>query len=378
MDFHFSPEEEAFRSEVRAFLDDHLPENQPPTSEEMMAWNHALGEKGWLGFNWPQEYGGYDGTLIEQFILKEETSARRAPPLGSDFMGLTWVGPAIIQHGTEQQKQKFLPELLEGKSIWCTGYSEPDVGSDLAGLQCRAVRDGDEYVINGSKIWTTLAHRAQYIFMMVRTEPDRGASKYKGITCLLTPMDLSGIEVRPIPTLNGVHSFNQVFFNDVRVPVENRLGEEGQGWMVIVRALANERSGISEATEKLRHLQDLVQLARDSQKGGKVALEDPQVRRQLAGFQAKISAMRLNGMRYLTKQLNGQPAGTETSVNKLLRGQLEHEMWNLAMELLGSHAQGVGHWQSGSLGYHGTVIGGGTPNIQRNIIAERILGLPKD
>jgi alkylation response protein AidB-like acyl-CoA dehydrogenase len=376
MDFHFTPEEESFRAEVRAFLDDHLPATDPPSEQELRDWHHALGEKGWLGFNWPKEYGGYDGTLLEQFILKEETSARRAPPLGSDFMGLTWVGPAIIMHGTEEQKKKFLPELLAGDSIWCTGYSEPDYGSDLAGLQCRATRDGDEYVINGSKIWTTLAHKAKYIFNMVRTDP--GGSKYKGITCLLTPMDSPGIEIRPIPALTGVHSFNQVFFNDVRVPAENRLGEEGQGWMVVVRALANERSGISEATEKLRHLQDLIELAQNTKKGGCPASEDPQIRRQLAGFQSKISAMRLNGMRYLTKQLNGEPAGTETSVNKLLRGQLEHEMWNLALGLLGSDAQAAGKWQSGSLGYHGTVIGGGTPNIQRNIIGERILGLPKD
>jgi alkylation response protein AidB-like acyl-CoA dehydrogenase len=378
VDFHFTEEEEAFRREVQGFLDEHLPESDPPTADEIAGWNHALGEKGWLGFNWPKEHGGYAGSLTEQFILKEETSARRAPPLGSDFMGLTWVGPSIIMHGTDAQKQKFLPELLEGDSVWCTGYSEPDIGSDLAGLQCRAARDGDDYVINGSKIWTTLAHRAKWIFMMVRTDPDKSRSKYKGITCLLVPMDSEGIEVRPIPALTGVHSFNQVFFNDVRVPVASRLGEEGQGWMVVVRALANERSGISEATEKRRHLQDLIELARRTKKNGRPALDDPQVRRQLAGFQAKISAMRLNGMRYLTKQLNGEPAGTETSVNKLVRGQLEHEMWNLAMGLLGSEAQASGSWQNGSLGYHGTVIGGGTPNIQRNIIGERILGLPKD
>jgi alkylation response protein AidB-like acyl-CoA dehydrogenase len=378
MDFHFTPEEQAFRQEVRDFLDEHLPQGDPPSEEEIDRWNHALGEKGWLGFNWPKEHGGYGGSLIEQFILKEETSARRAPPLGRDFMGLTWVGPAIIMHGTEGQKQRFLPELLAGDSVWCTGYSEPDIGSDLAGLQCRAHREGDEYVINGSKIWTTLAHKAKYIFMMVRTDPDRSRSKYRGITCLLTPMNLPGIEVRPIPALTGVHSFNQVFFNDVRVPAESRLGEEGQGWMVIVRALANERSGISEATEKLRHLQDLIELARDTRKRGRPALEDPELRRKLARFQARISAMRLNGMRYLTRQLAGEPAGTETSVNKLLRGQLEHEMWNLSNGLLGSRAQVEGKWQTGALGYHGTVIGGGTPNIQRNIIAERILGLPKD
>ena len=377
MDFHFTEEEQAFRAEVRAFLDEHLPEGDPPGEEELAAWNHALGEKGWLGFHWPKEHGGYGGTLIEQFILKEETSARRAPPLGSDFMGLTWVGPAIIMHGTDAQKQEYLPELLAGESVWCTGYSEPDIGSDLAGLQCRAVRDGDDYVVNGSKIWTTLAHKAKNIFLMVRTDPN-GRSKYQGITCLLTPMDLPGIEVRPIPALTGVHSFNQVFFNDVRVPALNRLGEEGQGWMTIVHALANERSGISEATEKLRHLEDLVGLARETERRGERAIDDPSVRRQLARFQARISAMRLNGMRYLTKQLHGEPAGTETSVNKLVRGQLEHEMWNLSNGLLGSRAQEEGKWQQGSLGYHGTVIGGGTPNIQRNIIGERILGLPKD
>jgi alkylation response protein AidB-like acyl-CoA dehydrogenase len=298
-------------------------------------------------------------------------------------MGLQWVGPSIIANGTEEQKARFLPDLLGGRSIWCTGYSEPDVGSDLASLQCRAECEGDSYVINGSKIWTTLAHKASWIFMMVRTGGDISSAsdaraKYGGITCLLVPMDSAGIEIRPIPNLSGTVSFNQVFFDDVRVPVANRLGKEGQGWMVVLRALANERSGISEATEKIRHLQDLIELARRSRKAGRPALEDPTVRRSLASFQAKISAMRLNGMRALTKQLGGNVPSTETSVNKLVRADLEHEMWNFAMGLLGSEAQLLGELQSGSLGYHGTVIGGGTPNIQRNIISERILGLPKD
>ncbi len=378
MDFHFTPEEEAFRAEVRCFLDDHLPSGDPPSPQEIEHWNRALAEKGWIGFAWPKEAGGTGSGLLEQFILKEEMSARGAPPLGSDFMGLQWVGPSIIMHGTEEQKRRFLPDLLNGRSLWCTGYSEPDVGSDLAGLQCRARREGDEYVINGSKIWTTLAHRAKWIFMMVRTESDKSLSKYRGISCLLVPMDTPGIEVRPIPNLTGQVSFNQVFFDEVRVPAENRLGEEGQGWMVVVRALANERSGISEATEKVRHLGELIELARNTRRRGRPALEDPAVRQQLAGFQTRISAMRLNGMRYLTKQLNGKAPSTETSVNKLVRGQLEHEMSNFAMGLLGSQAQVEGRWQMGSLVYHGTVIGGGTPNIQRNIIAERILGLPKD
>ena len=378
MDFHYMPEEEAFRKEVRSFLDEHLPSGSPPPPEEIEAWNRALSEKGWIGFAWPKEVGGYGGDLMQQFILKEEMAARAAPPLGSDFMGLTWVGPSIIANGTEEQKARFLPDLLCGKSLWCTGYSEPDVGSDLASLQCRATREGDDYVVNGSKIWTTLAHRAKWIFMLVRSEADESVSRYGGITCLLVPMDSPGIEVRPIPNLNGIVSFNQVFFDQVRVPVENRLGKEGEGWMVVVRALAHERSGISEATEKVRHLADLIALARDTRKRGRPALEDPSVRRALARFQAKISAMRLNGMRYLTKQLNGEAPSTETSVNKLVRAELEHEMWNFALGLLGSRAQLSGDLQRGSLGYHGTVIGGGTPNIQRNIISQRILGLPKD
>ena len=386
MDFHFTPEEQAFREEVRSFLDENLPEEEGSPGfgqvsfrpEAVVAWNRALSEKGWIGFAWPKEVGGFGGGLMEQFILKEEMAARGAPPLGSDFMGLQWVGPAIIRHGTPEQKQRFLPDLLAGRSLWCTGYSEPDAGSDLASLSCRAQREGDDYVINGSKIWTTLAHQAKWIFMLVRTEADESASRYQDISCLLVPMDTSGIEVRPIPNLTGYTSFNQVFFNDVRMPVGNRLGKEGQGWKVVVGALANERSGISEATEKVRHLEDLVELARTTRRQGRPALEDPALRRRLAAFQARISAMRLNGMRYLTRQRNGEPPSSETSVNKLVRGRLEHEMSNFAMALLGSRAQLEGRWQSGSLAYHGTVIGGGTPNIQRNIIAERILGLPKD
>ncbi|MFP6628582.1 MAG: acyl-CoA dehydrogenase family protein, partial [Myxococcota bacterium] len=198
MDFDFSPEEDVFRTRVQKFLDAHLPSDFDPRNardpEFQKQWNQALGEAGWLGFAWPKEAGGGGATIIEQFILKEEMSTRRAPPLGSDFMGLTWVGPAIIQYGSDEQKEKFLPELLAGESLWCTGYSEPGSGSDLASLATRADRDGDDYVVNGQKIWTTLAHTAKTIFMLVRTE---SSSRYGGITCLLVPMDSPGIEVQP-------------------------------------------------------------------------------------------------------------------------------------------------------------------------------------
>ena len=376
MDFDFTPEEQAFREEIRDFIAANKPAGNPPSAEEIERWHEKLAEKRWIGFSWPRESGGGGGTLIEQFILKEEMGAAKAPPLGTDFMGLTWVGPSIIKYGTEEQQRQFLPELLAGRSCWCTGYSEPDHGSDLGGLQTRAVLDGDDYVINGSKIWTTLAHEADYCFLLARSDPE--AKKYRGLSCILTPMNTPGIEVRPIPNLYGKHSFNQVFFNDVRVPAKNRLGKEGQGWLVVMNALAHERSGISEATEKIQHLEDLVSLARSSRKYGMPALDDTSTRRRLARFQTQISAMRLNGMRYLTKQLRGEDPGTETSVNKVLRGRLEFEMSDVALGLLGAAAQEAGPWQQRSLDFHGSVIGGGSPNIQRNIIGERILGLPKD
>ena len=376
MDFDFTPEEQAFRTQVQSFLAKNLHEPMSEYDPEFLeAWDHKVAEQGWLGFSWPKDMGGAGASLIEQFILKEEMSAARAPRLGRDFMGITWVGPAIISHGTDAQKKQFLPEFLSGESLWCTGYSEPGSGSDLASLSTQAIRDGDEYVINGQKIWTTLAHEARWMFLLARTDT---SSRYAGISCLLLPMDTPGITIRPIPSLLGGHSFNEVFFDDVRIPVANRLGAEGEGWRVVVVALANERSGISEATEMLRHLEDLEKLASRSLSSGRPAMEDASVRRQLSSFRTRIAAMRLTGMRHLTQQLHGDPPSSETSVNKLLRGQLEIEMDALAMGLLGNEGQSEGQWQSRCLSYHGTVIGGGTPNIQRNIIAERILGLPKD
>ncbi len=383
MDFNFSKQDEKFRTEVRAFIDQNNPAGRPEdrSPKDIQAWNQKLAEKRWIGFSWPREDGGGGGSVIEQFILKEEMSKAHTPALGSDFMGLAWVGPALIRHGTAAQKDRFLPDLLNGRSVWCTGYSEPDIGSDLAGLQTKAVLDegsgGSHYVVNGQKIWTTAAHVAKWIFMLVRTTSE-SESRYGGITCLLIPMDSPGIEVQPIKSLVGYHSFNQVFFNDVRVPVENRLGAEGEGWKVVMGALANERSGISESTGMERQLEDLKELARNSKKNGRPALEDPAVRRELGRYESMISAMRLNGLRNLTKQLQGSPPSTETSVNKFLRGQLEIPMADFSMSLLGTAAQETGPWQTNSLTFHGVVIGGGSPNIQRNIIAERILGLPKD
>jgi alkylation response protein AidB-like acyl-CoA dehydrogenase len=377
MDFDFSEQEEAFRAEVRAFIAENLPPEDQRGPEFQAQWDAKLVEKKWIGFALPEEDGGGGGSLVQQFILKEEMSKALAPPIGNDFMGLAWVAPALVRHGSEEQKQRFLPDLLNARSFWCTGYSEPDVGSDLASVKTRAVRDGDDYVINGSKIWTSSAHEARWMFMLARTDPD-AESRYRGTSCLLVPMDAEGIEVRPIRNLAGLHHFNQVFFTDVHVPVGNRLGKEGEGWRVIMGALADERSGISEAHVLDRKLDALKDLARKSRRKGKPAIEDAGLRRELARYDTLVTAMRLNALRNLTRQLQGEPAGSETSVNKLLRGYLEIPLYDTAMGLLGNDANTWEEWQEMSLRCHSNIIGGGSPNIQRNIIAERILGLPKD
>lgn len=384
MDFQLTPEEEAFRAEVRAFLDEMLPPGTDTSDPKFLAeWFRRVREKRWVGFSWPREVGGGGGSLMQQVILKEEMAKRKAPPLGSCYMGLAWVGPAIIQYGTEAQKQRFIPDILDGKYQWCTGYSEPGSGSDLASLQCRAVRDGDHYVVNGQKIWTSIAMWSKWMILLVRTGPSGLENKHEGITCLLVEMDSPGITVRPIRNMSGGSMFAEVFFDDVRVPVENRLGEEGQGWQVTVSALAHERSSIAEVEGLLRKLDELIELARRSVKNGRPVLEDDGVRRRIARFETRIEAMRMNGMRFLTRQLKGEPLGAETSINKLHRAQLEVEMGDLALEIQGAAghlAKEVdgGRWQRFALSWPEVVIGGGTPNIQRNIIAERVLGLPKD
>jgi alkylation response protein AidB-like acyl-CoA dehydrogenase len=386
MDFNLSPQEEAFRDEVRAFLDANLPPESERGAGFLAEWIRKIRAKRWVGFSWPQQVGGGGGSLMQQVILKEEMARRRAPPLGTSFMGLAWVGPAIIQYGSEEQKHRFIPDILDGTVQWCTGYSEPGSGSDLASLQCKAARDGEHYVVNGQKIWTSLAMWAKWMILLVRTSGD-ATSKHDGITCLLVEMQTPGISVRPIRNMSGSSMFAEVFFDGVRVPALNRLGAEGEGWQVTVSALAFERSSISEVYGLARQLDGLKELARCSSRFGRPASEDPAIRRRIASADLRIEAMRLSGMRFLTKQLRGEPLGSETSINKLLRAELEIELGELAIEIQGSRGalmkgEGLvpeeGRWQRVALSWPEVVIGGGTPNIQRNIIAERVLGLPKD
>ena len=386
MDFDYTAEENAFREEVRHFISDNLPPKKERDKNFLATWLEKVRAKGWVGFSWPKEFGGSAGGLIEQAILREEMALAKAPPLGTSMMGLAWVGPGIMEYGTEEQKRKFIPDILDSKVTWCTGYSEPNHGSDLAAIQCKAELHGDNYVVNGQKIWTTGAPWSQWIILLTRTQFDV-ASKHDGITCLLVPMDAPGVEVRPIENMAGDKHFAEIFFTDVEVPVENRLGAEGDGWKVTVSALANERSSIGEVTQMFGKLENLKELVKSTNKQGKPAHEDPGVRRKVAQFEMKIAAMKYNGLRYLTKQIKGEPLTSETSVNKLHRASLEIEMDDFAVELTGQAglqlrggeaAVDGGTWSKSALNWPNVVIGGGTPNIQRNIIAERLLGMPKD
>src|SRR6185436_10892405 len=266
----------------------------------LFKWNQDLYAKRWVGFNWPREVGGGGGTITEQMILKEEMARVKAPMLGLSYMGLAWVGPALIKYGTPEQKSQHIPPILKGETQWCTGYSEPGSGSDLASLQCKAVRDGDVYVVNGQKIWTSLAMWSQWIILLVRT--DFEAPKHLGITCLLVRMDTPGITVKPIKEMNGGAMFAEVFFEEVRVPVANRLGAEGQGWEVTKDALKNERSSIADVWALKHRLEDLKELAQRCRRRGRRAIDDPGIRQRLARMETQVEAMRLSGLRFLTKQ----------------------------------------------------------------------------
>jgi len=390
IELDMTEEEKKFREEVRTFLAEHNTPIPERNEKNFKQWLKAVRDKRYVGFSWPKECGGSGGTIMQQFILKEEMLNANAQMLGTDYTGLGWVGPAVIQFGNEEQKQRFLPPILDSKTAWCTGYSEPGVGSDLASLQCKAILnpEGTHYIVNGQKIWTSLAHIGTGIYCLVRTS--NAGEKHDGITCLLIPLKTPGIEVRPIKSFAGDHFadlYNEVFFTDVMVPIENRIGQEGDGWKIICSALQNERSGIAEVNRHHKALGKLIRLARKSTVNGKPALQNDEIRKRLSCFDARIEACRLNGLRALTKQIKGEASDSEASLNKLHNCHLLVCMADTAMELLGGASPYIGKsevsvdggkWQVGSLGWPTTVIGGGTPNIQRNIIAERILGLPKD
>jgi alkylation response protein AidB-like acyl-CoA dehydrogenase len=393
MDFRYTPEQEAFRNEVRTWLE----ANQPPplTREEKerltddllwergKAWHAKLYEGGWAGISWPKEYGGRGASFIEQVIFGQEL-ARLNLSVGINVLGIIMTGPAIMQWGTEQQKARYLNKILKAEEIWCEGMSEPGAGSDLAAMQTRADLHGDTFIVNGQKIWTTHAHRAHFCQLFVRT--DFQAPKHKGLSALLVDMKSPGITVRPLRQMTGEAEFNEIFFEDVRVPRENLLGPLNGGWQVLVSTLMHERFGIGETLGTSQQtLSELVELARAIEYNGRPAIEDSAIRQQLAQFAIEAAAKKYNGLRSLTSRLKGLPPGPEASISKLVSTELTQRMTRFAANLLGHYAlierndplAPSGAWLLRILGCEAITIAGGTTAVQKNMIGERVLQLPK-
>lgn len=393
MDFNFSPEEEAFRQEVRTWLQQNLPTDFDPEKIEAIdpearfdfqrAWQKKAHAGGWVGIHWPKEYGGRGASLMEMFIFNQELGKVRAPRY-ANMLGLIMSGPTLIHWGTEEQKKRYLPRILSGEEIWCEGLSEPGAGSDLASMQTRAVEDGDFFVINGQKVWTSYAHRASFIQLFVRTDPD--SPKHRGISCLIVDMKTPGITVRPLVQITGDAEFNEVFFEEVRVPKANLIGPKDEGWKVLVTTLMHERAGIGSDLPVHRHLKELVRLCQVFEINGQPASKDPAVRQKLAQFAAESQALTYNMFRSFSKRLKGNPPGPEGSINKLFGSDLNMRIAQFATELLGPYAQVVhgssqaidhGRWPRAALWSRLLTIGGGTSEIQRGILGDRMLGLPK-
>ncbi|MGH7963498.1 MAG: acyl-CoA dehydrogenase [Candidatus Binatia bacterium] len=393
MDFNYSPAEEQFRQEVRIWLETNVPDDLREGRDEQLtldqrwerhkAWHQKLHGGGWVGLWWPKEYGGRGASVTEQAIFNEELGRTGASP-GINMGGVNLLGPTLMHWGTEEQKLRFLPKILPAEELWCQGYSEPGAGSDLASLQTRAVEDGDAFVVNGQKVWTSQAQYADWCFLLTRTDPH--APKHQGISYLLVDMHSPGITVRPLVQITGDAEFNEVFFEDVRVPKQNLVGEKNRGWMVAVTTLMYERVSAGQYFRFERLLPQLCDLARHVEVNGRLATEDTAVRQQLAQFAIEAEAIKYNELRRLTRQLKGQPPGAEGSFAKVTSSELTLRIAQFAMELLGPYAIlemdspfAIDHarWAHRMLSARGGTIAAGTSEIQRGIVGERVLGLPK-
>lgn len=390
MDLNLTPGEQRFRDEFRAWLGANVPaewagggagaEDRAEYVEHLRDWQRRLYDGGWAGISWPKEYGGRGATLMEQAIFQEELARAGAPPLVGTI-GLSLVGPTIITLGTPEQKARHLPKILSGEEIWCQGFSEPNAGSDLAALGTKAARDGDDFIINGQKIWTSFAQMADWCLLLVRT--DAGAPKHRGITCLLADMRAAGVAVRPLRQMPGDSGFNEVFFTDVRVPAAQVLGEVDGGWTTAITALMNERANLGTGVQVVfkRQLEALVARSRTVERNGRPASEDPIVRQKLAQAYLELEILRLNTNRALTSLSKTGVPGPEGSTQKLYWSEMNQRTQQAAQEILGPYGQlrefDGGVWEYGYLRARGNTIEAGTSEIQRNIIAERVLGLPK-
>ncbi len=394
MDLTYGPEYEAFRAEVRGFLEAHrddapragIGRGGGASRERMLEWQRSLIEHGYAARTIPREYGGFGAKpdLVQSIIIDEEF-ARAGVSRGIAGQGPSMLVPTLLEHGSEEQKRKYVGPTVRGELIWCQGYSEPGSGSDLASLQTRAVDDGDDFVINGQKIWTSTAREADMMFALVRTEAD--APKHEGISYLVFPMNTPGIDVRPLYTLTGSAEFNEVFFSDVRVPKSSLVGRRGEGWKIGNTTLRHERNMLGSSSQTESMLASLVALMESESIGGARAIDSPVLRDRLTRLEAAVLAMKYHALRLLTCQLRGESPGVAGLVVKLQGCELNHQISALALDVLGElgplhgsspHARAQGAWPYQWMFSLGLIIGGGTAQIQKNIIAERGLGLPRE
>ncbi|WP_343739150.1 acyl-CoA dehydrogenase family protein [Achromobacter sp.] len=398
MDLEFTPEEMAFRDEVRAFLDARLPrrladkvgEGKLLTRDDMIEWHAILNAQGWLATHWPEEYGGTGWTAAQKYIFDNECALANAPRIVP--FGLSMLGPVLIKYGTEAQRRYWLPRILDGSDWWCQGYSEPGAGSDLASLKTTAVRDGDSYVVNGQKTWTTLGQYANMIFCLVRTSQE--GRRQEGISFLLIDMNSPGIEVRPIITLDGEHEVNEVFFSDVRVPVENLVGEENRGWTCAKYLLTYERTNIAGVGQSTAALERLKAVAARQKRHGRPLTEDPDFAARLARVEIELANMRTTNLRVVAAVAGGGAPGAESSMLKIRGTQIRQEISALNRRAMGPYARpfvpealhdgydappiGPDGANSAAAQYFNNrklSIFGGSNEIQKNIISKMILGL---
>ena len=397
MQLEFSPAEIAFQKEVRTFIAENYPENlrsvqdegHDLSKEDFLSWHRILAKKGWIAPAWPVEYGGTGWTATERFIWSEELAA--ADCVGTMPFGLSMVGPVIYTFGTPEQKAKFLPGILSGDDWWCQGYSEPGAGSDLASLRTKAVRDGDDYVVNGQKTWTTMAQHADWGFFLVRTDSD--AKAQEGISFLLIDMKTPGVTVRPIITLGGEHEVNEVWLEDVRVPVANRVYEENKGWTCAKFLLAHERTGIAAVARSKRGVEKIKAIARTEQDGDRPLIANPFFKRKISELEIDLTALEFTELRSLAGEASGKSPGPESSLLKIKGSEIQQRITELALEAVGhygapyfrgfgegdnEHPIGPDYAHRAAPTYFNTrktTIYGGSNEIQRNIIAKMVLGI---
>ncbi len=397
MDLTLTPEQQTFKDEVRSWLAQHMPREwasrmaassevpRPEAYDLLRGWQRKLYEAGYIGLTWPKEYGGRGLTFLEEMVLHQEMALAKAPPI-LNVLGIGMAGPTIIAYGTEAQKKRYPAKILSGEEIWCQGYSEPNAGSDLAALQTRAVRDGEHFVINGQKVWTSLAHVADWMMLLARTDPV--APKHKGITYFLLDMHLPGVTVKPLKQITGDAEFNEVFFDNVRVHESQVLGGVDNGWAVGLTTLMYERLALGFGLQvRLRiALDGLIEMARRVEKNGTSITRDPVLRQKLAQLWIDTECLKYTGARAITRLLRGEIPGPEASTGKLGWVETHQRLQELAMEIEGPYSQITkgsewaiegGLWQYSFLRSRANSVEGGTTEIQKNIVGERVLGLPK-